>query len=301
MPPECTPHRTVTGQAGKGQGGLGMKGTSGRHMARGGTVSAALCGIAGFVVAFLVTVFLSSCVGPGSTIVAPPQLAGATFVGNESCEMCHEDKVRRFRTATHFVVRASDPEVGDIGCESCHGPGSLHEESGGELGTILNPKTAPEVCFRCHLDKRAEFALPHSHPVTSGPLGLAREQMSCSACHDPHEGPALARGAQTLDGNNEGCLGCHEAQRGPFVFEHEAMRDGCTVCHEPHGSLNDKLLTERSATLCLKCHNQQQPLSADRLVIGGRNHSTELMRGACFSAGCHEAVHGSQVSSSLLY
>ncbi len=250
----------------------------------------------------LLLVGLASCSGSGGTIVAPPQIAGADYVGNEECDMCHGSIVSHFRGATHAVIGAKAEGAGPIGCESCHGPGSLHSDSGGEdRGTIINPAAAPGVCFRCHLDKRGEFSLPHTHPVTGGPLDLGKAKLGCPDCHELHEGPAVLRGAGTLSGGNDGCLECHPAQRGPFVFEHEALRDGCTVCHEPHGSVNDKLLTERSAALCLKCHNQQQPAAGDRLLIGGRSHGSELMRGTCFSVGCHEAVHGSQVNSSLLY
>jgi hypothetical protein len=37
-----------------------------------------------------------------------------------------------------------------------------------------------------------------------------------------------------------------------------------------------------------------------RVVIGGRNHD-DLARGTCWSAGCHEAIHGSQINKSLRY
>jgi predicted CXXCH cytochrome family protein len=71
---------------------------------------------------------------------------------------------------------------------------------------------------------------------------------------------------------NDTCLTCHAAQRGPWVFEHEALREGCTVCHAPHGSVNDKMLTERDATLCLKCHFQEQT-DPTTILIGGRDHT----------------------------
>ncbi len=245
-------------------------------------------------------VCVGSCATSERTIVAPPRIPGAEFVGTEDCDMCHDRIVARFRTATHSIIQARNEEVGSITCESCHGPGSLHVDSEGERGTIINPRRQPETCFRCHLDKRAEFSLPHTHPVGSGPLGLARSNVSCPDCHQLHEGPAIARGAGSLAWENQTCLKCHQAQRGPFVFEHEALRDGCTVCHRPHGSVNDKLLTERNAALCLKCHFQQQALPDD-LVIGGRNHPSSLTTGTCYSAGCHEAIHGSQTNSSLLY
>ncbi len=242
-----------------------------------------------------------SCAKTTRRIAAPPAIAGATFAGSESCADCHDEQSESFAAATHSILGGSDAEAGDLACESCHGAGSLHVESGGESDLIINPRKSPRVCFACHLDKRAEFSLPYSHPVGSGPLGLGRSRISCSDCHQPHSPASLAWGAESLRTRNDACLDCHPAQRGPFVFEHEALRDGCTVCHEAHGSVNDKLLTERNSALCLKCHSQQQSLSGDRLVIGGRGHNSELSRGTCFSAGCHEAVHGSQVNSSLLY
>jgi hypothetical protein len=50
----------------------------------------------------------------------------------------------------------------------------------------------------------------------------------------------------------------------------------------------------------LKCHFQQQT-GPGSLLIGGIEHSSFVARGTCWSAGCHEAVHGSQVSTSLRY
>ena len=134
----------------------------------------------------------------------------------------------------------------------------------------------------------------HSHPVLDG-------KMSCSSCHDPHKGPAVRGGGTSLLTEHDTCGQCHTAQRGPFVFEHEAVREGCTTCHDPHGTVNDKMLVSRNANLCLKCHFQQQTPSG--IVIGGSNHgsASRLGRGTCWSAGCHEAVHGSQIGSSLRF
>ena len=159
--------------------------------------------------------------------------------------------------------------------------------------TILNPKKSPDTCFQCHLDKRAEFSLPHHHPVIEG-------KMSCSDCHNPHKGDAMHGGPFSHTSESDACAKCHTAQRGPFVFEHEAVREGCTTCHAVHGSVNQKMLVQRNHTLCLKCHFQQQT-GAGVIVIGGRDHTSFLRRGTCWSAGCHEAVHGSQIGSSLRF
>lgn len=236
-----------------------------------------------------------SCATSGSNrgFVLAPAIPGAEYVGSDACEQCHDSITKKFVSAPHARLTAQGPNAVDVGCESCHGPASVHVESGGAARTILNPDRNPESCYHCHSNLRGQFALPHSHPIGEGRIG-------CSACHAPHSGDAFAGTASSLTTANEACLTCHKPQRGPHIFEHEAMREGCVTCHAPHGSVNQKMLTERNAVLCLKCHFQQQT-GPGRIAIGAIDHTTFLSRGSCWSAGCHEAVHGSQVSSSLRF
>ena len=125
--------------------------------------------------------------------------------------------------------------------------------------------------------------------------------MNCVQCHDPHgfdimkpaRGLAMAR-------LNESCAECHREQTKPHVFVHEAMRDGCTTCHQPHGSVNPKMLAERDNNLCLKCHAQTHSV-AGRIYIGKEDHTAHLALGGCWSAGCHTAVHGSNINPHLRY
>jgi predicted CXXCH cytochrome family protein len=241
----------------------------------------------------LASLVLISCVATKTTLVVPPQIAGAKFVGSEACAECHETVTKPFKTAVHSQLRAKGTNSFEMGCESCHGAGSVHVDAGGGRGNIVNPSRSPQVCFECHLDKRGEFNLPFHHPVPEG-------RLSCSDCHDPHKGPAVRGMGTTFAKVDDTCGRCHAAQRGPFVFEHEAVREGCTSCHSVHGSVNNKLLTERNQTLCLKCHFQQQT-TPGHLQIGGFDHTGFVSRGTCWSAGCHEAVHGSRVNSSLRY
>lgn len=228
--------------------------------------------------------------------MAPPDIPGAEFIGSESCEECHDTINRDFRTADHARLQAKGENAKDMGCESCHGPGSKHKESGGGLRTIVNPKRSPEACLQCHLDVKASFMLPYAHQVLNG-------KMTCTDCHDPHKGSALKGGGTQIETANDTCFQCHSQQRGPFVFPHDAVREGCTSCHSPHGSTNQKMLAERNNTLCLKCHFQQQLAvgPTDSLVLGGGSHSGtgRLRAGACWSNGCHEGIHGSNVSHHL--
>ncbi|MFT3782717.1 MAG: cytochrome c3 family protein [Nibricoccus sp.] len=236
---------------------------------------------------------LAACSNVEKTVVAPPDITGAKFVGSAECAQCHANITGRFHDATHARLTVASKEVKDTRCESCHGPGSLHVQSGGGNGTIINPKRSPEACFKCHLDKRGEAALPHSHPILAG-------KMSCADCHDPHRGEAVSGKGTDLASANDTCLKCHSAQRGPFVFEHEALREGCVTCHNPHGSVNEKMLVARNQALCLRCHFQQQT-APGQLLIGGVNHQPFVTRGTCWSAGCHEAIHGSHANSTLRY
>jgi predicted CXXCH cytochrome family protein len=252
-----------------------------------------------------------SCQTVNRSVVLLPDVPGAKYIGSKECEQCHEELCRDFQTADHARLIAEGPNALGVGCESCHGPASAHADSGGEVkppysfsaqrprstsfaGNVMGPgpRATETVCFQCHGDVRGQFNLPSHHPVPEGWL-------KCTECHSPHKGSVAAGGHGSMPGRDASCLACHPAQRGPYVFEHEALREGCTTCHTPHGSVNAKLLSVRDANLCLKCHFQR--VQGGLILIGGADHTTRLSIGTCWTAGCHEAVHGSRVNSSLRF
>jgi predicted CXXCH cytochrome family protein len=239
--------------------------------------------------------FLASCDTTPGTVMVPLEIPGAHYVGNQACADCHKDIVRKFPASPHARVHFENAAmVGETGCESCHGPGSKHIESGGGGNFIINPRKDPASCFQCHLDINAEFNLPQHHPVIEG-------HMSCVQCHDPHGGDIFKpAGGLAMARQNESCAQCHRDQTRPFVFEHPAMREGCVVCHNPHGSINEKMLIESDPNLCLRCHAQVQTVS-QQVYIGNIDHTMLLRIGTCWTSGCHTAVHGSNVDPRLRY
>ena len=153
----------------------------------------------------IVAMVAISCSSVTRVVVVPPQIPGAKFVGSAACAQCHENITKDFVTATHARLQARGPNAINMGCESCHGPGSLHVETAGERktpinyrpgspkvasgsqrATIINPRRSSENCFECHLDKRGQFNLPYHHLVPEG-------KISCGDCHDPHKGPNADR------------------------------------------------------------------------------------------------------------
>lgn len=268
-------------------------------------------GLAVTASALVLLLAVISCRSVTRSLVMLPNVPGAKYIGSKECEQCHEEIYRSFQTADHARLIAPGPNALNAGCESCHGPASLHSDSGGETKppysftsgrpqsssydgrlALLPARTKETVCYECHANVRGQFNLPSHHPVPEA-------KMTCIQCHPPHKGIAHAGGSTALMAKEETCLQCHPSQRGPYVFEHEAMREGCTTCHTPHGSINAKMLTVRDSNLCLKCHFQQVQGGAIR--IGGADHTLRLQQGACWTAGCHEAVHGSRVNSSLRF
>ncbi|MGC3961693.1 MAG: cytochrome c3 family protein [Verrucomicrobiota bacterium] len=205
-----------------------------------------------------VAVFLAfaaiSCRTVTRVSVKLPDVPGATYIGSKECEQCHEELYKNFQTADHAVLTMGGPNVLNAGCESCHGPASLHSESGGETklpysflpgrplangfganGVTPNARAVENVCLSCHAEVRGEFNLASHHPVPEG-------RMTCIECHPPHKGSAHRGGSTALKSQDDNCLKCHPTQRGPYVFEHEAMHEGCTSCHGAHGTVNAKML-----------------------------------------------------------
>lgn len=217
-------------------------------------------------------------------------IEGAEYVGMETCAMCHEDQVQRFRLESHYGTSLEEGEkIKGEACESCHGPGSLHAENDGDKTKII--RYSPERCFACHTDKKAQFQLQYHHPVPEG-------QMACMDCHSFHKNVDVAGPTTALERSNETCFKCHKEMKGPFVFEHDPMREGCQTCHEPHGGVYNKLLVADDNALCLRCH-WESGTNTSPGQIGGVPHGTGAGN-YYIGAGedCvdhHRAPHGSNI------
>ncbi|MBI5395196.1 MAG: hypothetical protein HZA91_07880 [Verrucomicrobia bacterium] len=236
-----------------------------------------------------VCIAVISCATMEHVAAVPPMIPGAKYVGDDMCATCHEKVAHDFKRTSHGM-RVLKEKGETKGCESCHGPGSLHAEADGAKGKILRGNW--DTCYTCHQRVRSEFALQYHHPVPEGRIG-------CNDCHTIH-GPVKA-GVQEV--SNETCYKCHQQIRGPWTFEHEPVeRDACSVCHSVHGSINTRLLVERDYNLCVKCHySASQYQSVGHYAHRRALNPAGIAGGARYSicTGCHRGVHGSNFSKEL--
>jgi len=226
------------------------------------------------------------CHGPGSAhvegggdvtrIVRYSQLS--TVEVGRRCMSCHQSSVENshFSQSMHLAQ--------GVGCLDCHSP---HRAA---ASPALLKKPAPDLCFGCHAQQKAEFARPYRHRVLEGLI-------TCNDCHNPH-GTSTQHQLRTADGGMQVCTKCHTEKQGPFAFEHLAVKqDGCTGCHTPHGSTNPRMLrVSQINLLCLQCHSAT-PRTADA-GLGPPEirsfHNQTVQYQACTM--CHTQIHGSNFS-----
>jgi len=212
---------------------------------------------------------------------------------NETCLSCHEkDGQASWLSSMH--------DRRNVACTSCHSAHAF-KSAKAQLKTVRDAET----CATCHKSERAKSMRSSHHPVREGKMG-------CSSCHNPHDGsrPKMIQ----ADSVNELCYSCHTEKRGPFLFEHAAVREDCVSCHEPHGSNHKRLLTQKAPNLCWNCH-----LSGSGHFGSGDNLSTEkgvqvapagspsgfptvnsrFIERSCRT--CHVAIHGSNHPSGAYF
>ena len=188
------------------------------------------------------------------------------------CGTCHQSPHQSAMVTTDPHSRAG------LTCTSCH---TIHADN----APRLLPDERADICLNCHTEIKSEFSRRSAHPLESGTI-------TCLHCHDLSgmSDPMLMGG---LDWT---CQECHSELSGPYLYEHPVVNShlvnggGCTECHEPHGSPNDRLLAQPDNGICLQCHG---------VPIGHRQaHSGLGSSLACVD--CHSEIHGSYDNSKLL-
>ncbi|MFO7884360.1 MAG: GSU2203 family decaheme c-type cytochrome [Desulfobacteraceae bacterium] len=183
-----------------------------------------------------------------------PVIPDAEYIGDLACLDCHYEMEESFDKTIHGRIADFEVVGSKKGCESCHGPGSLHEASEDPADIIcfdyISKGESAAVCLSCH---------------RSGTLmnwqgsGHALGNVACTDCHTAH-----SREDNLLISQQPGmCYDCHKSIRAKTYYpSHHPIKEGkmdCSDCHQPHGGVAGNLKTaERTNDLCLDCHASKQ-------------------------------------------
>ena len=223
---------------------------------------------------------------PDDVLTAPPVNINAV---QTMCAGCHLTGWERYqdKATGQFLVRAvndpagdmnidDDPELDEInvGCESCHGPGSEHVAVGGRSRFIVNPKylsaeRSSVVCGRCH-DRRQGYGGPtmgYTQAISeAGELarpGISRHELITTYTDPVKKGPTM-RGAGREDNIWPDDVHSNKPhqQYSDFLkskmYRNDRLLVACSDCHDMHGGPYTRFLIhdpdDSSSPLCQRCH-----------------------------------------------
>lgn len=181
----------------------------------------------------------------------------ADYVGSETCKDCHQGEFDSFAAGPHHAT-LKNKDVRQQGCETCHGPGKAHVDSGGEaLETLVrfdkvNADQASAQCLDCHQGG------DHYNFARSAHM---KSNVGCVQCHSLHT--PKVKEALLSEALPQLCYTCHLEAKADFVkpFHHRVNEKlvSCNDCHNPHGGFLQHQLRTTAAqdATCFNCHAEK--------------------------------------------
>jgi len=197
----------------------------------------------------------------------------APAAAQDECAACHEEVVKHFGSSAHGRYFAGAKQYRDATCISCHIGAKEHAASGGDKKPLDLRRAAPgdanTPCLTCH----------GGHKKTAMWEGSAhqRANLRCTSCHEVHSMHiGTPEQARTLPGptqTTKRCLECHGTLRHSLnARSRHPLQNGqmqCASCHNPHGTIGEKLIDRGSVNeLCYSCH---QNVRGSSMAVYGRS------------------------------
>ena len=217
-----------------------------------------LWALLGGTVPFAASLIIAGCGGSGGPL-KPPDTGGngggtssaflqllpaaqkdATYVGSDICRTCHETGASGAPVVDYAKWEATRHSQLGIGCEQCHGPGSVHAAGPSDENILSYPNLArSEVCAQCHGPMASDFhSSPHAE-VVEDVVGSATPSKTCLRCHsapfraDYVDAPLLEgktadevdAAIQALSADKVAAFAAASKESASCVNCHSAMRD----------------------------------------------------------------------------
>jgi len=226
-----------------------------------------VCSIGLATVALLAaTFFTASAQESDSTAQAPARETTPHYVGAAACQKCHAEEWDAYQVNPHHMAEIDQKIVADqVGCEACHGPGSLHVQADGNesdpgFATMHNPKKmkgaeSTAICRTCHKSNEQFYWDQSNH---------ARNDVRCIDCHSIHASKSEGHSNLLLAKKSADlCVTCHRDKRSALAHtSHMPLREGamsCSDCHNPHGSPGPHMIrAANNVELCVSCHTDKR-------------------------------------------
>ena len=167
-----------------------------------------------------------------------------TAEGSERCLSCHGgERMSSVAETAHGMLENPHTPFANQGCESCHGPGSLHvsRAAGGAGFPVL---------------------------TKFGDDGVVAEQTgACTSCHEKDMGDleGMAWQGSVHDADDMTCVSCHTVHTADnSLDEPQEQLATCSGCHEQqiatHSRFEDKGIVFDNLS-CYDCHDVHQLIS----------------------------------------
>ncbi|GAC1655587.1 MAG: hypothetical protein NVS9B15_16460 [Acidobacteriaceae bacterium] len=192
-----------------------------------------------------------------------------------TCDGCH---------SVNYNIETKQVTEWNVGCEKCHGPGSLHVQHPTRKN-IVNPERLDfvrgnDTCIQCHSQGR-----PLKNPIAGRyydwPVGFLPGERLADYWTLEELKPGTTNFFQYAD------LTAHKnrMQGNDFVqsnMYHRQLR--CFECHEVHTDAVSNLPVSGNA-LCLSCHTKQNPAGLKGTVSEHTHHAETSKGSECVA--CH--------------
>ena len=168
------------------------------------------------------------------------QDAKYTEEGTERCLFCHGGETMTMMAETvHGDAANPDSPFAQKGCESCHGPGSLHvSRARGGRGFPAMLRFKPEepvarqteACINCHAKDMGEL-----EGMEWAGSAHDTDDMTCISCHQTH---IIGNPLEDQERQREACADCHDEE----IANHRRFESAgivfdkltCYDCHDIH-------------------------------------------------------------------